>query len=334
MRDWIWDEHCPIWISSVALLACLLVAPVQAQPSLQITSPASGTVVNPGQSLTIIVAASGTFQEVAIIGPDPIGISQPITSPPYQFTVPIPASIDAGVYLLTADGFTASGQSSSNSINIVVEHADPPASIKAEPSVLQLSVGQNGYLSVTGVFTDGTTPELTRSTLISFASDTPTVATVQAQGIVTAVAQGLATITVAYGSLTFPVSVTVPQPVTIAPPSTALYAAQTQQFFAQTSAISTPSIAWSLSPADVGSIDSTGLYTAPSLISTQQAITITATNTADNTQFATASLTLFPPVSLSVVPNSIRHDQLPEPTVHRFDSKFVEYRRVLVHLAE
>jgi hypothetical protein len=177
--------------------------------------------------------------------------------------------------------------------------------MQAQPSILVLSEGQNGYLRATGAFSDGTSYDLTKSTLISYSSDTPSVATVQAQGIVTAVAPGSATITVTYGTVTFPVSVTVPQPVNIAPASTALYASQTQQFIAQTTAVPPPSINWSVSPAGVGSISSAGLYTAPSSISAQQPITITAANAADNTQFGTASVTLFPPVSVSVAPSAV-----------------------------
>src|SRR5271166_6537987 len=69
---------------------------------------------------------------------------------------------------------------------IVVERADMPVSMQVQPSILQLSGGHKGYLRVTGVFSDGATVDLTKSSRIAYSSNMPAVATVQAQGIVTA----------------------------------------------------------------------------------------------------------------------------------------------------
>lgn len=49
---------------------------------------------------------------------------------------------------------------------------------------------------------------------------------------------------------------------------------------------------WSISPAGVGSISSGGLYTAPSSISTQQSVTISATSQADPTVAASVTVNL------------------------------------------
>ena len=50
-------------------------------------------------------------------------------------------------------------------------------------------------------------------------------------------------------------------------------------------------MSWTLSP-NVGTISSTGLYTAPATLTTQQSVVVTATSVADTTKSASASLTL------------------------------------------
>lgn len=152
------------------------------------------------------------------------------------------------------------------------------------------------------LFRDGTTLDVTKSTLINYASDTPAVATVGPQGIITPAGPGAANVTVSYGSLSIVVPVTVPGPFTVAPPLRALYSSQTGQFYARVSGLGNPSLVWSVTPEGAGSIDDTGLYTAPSSISTPQMVTVTATNAADGTQFATAMVALYPPASITIHP--------------------------------
>jgi N-acetylneuraminic acid mutarotase len=53
-------------------------------------------------------------------------------------------------------------------------------------------------------------------------------------------------------------------------------------------------VSWSIAP-NVGTISSAGLYTAPSTITTQQIVTVTATSQADPAKSASGSVTLVPP---------------------------------------
>src|ERR1019366_8910496 len=69
------------------------------------------------------------------------------------------------------------------------------------------------------------------------------------------------------------------------------------------------SVKWTATPPGVGTLSSTGLYTAPPSVSSQQVITITATNAADNTQSASASVLLYPPASVNVAPASVKLGQ-------------------------
>jgi len=53
-------------VSRCAFLALVLFVSFEAQGPLQITSPAGGATVIPGQKLTVTVAAGGSFQAIAV----------------------------------------------------------------------------------------------------------------------------------------------------------------------------------------------------------------------------------------------------------------------------
>jgi hypothetical protein len=57
----------------------ILTGLLTAQPSLRITSPANGTTVHPGDTLTVTVDVSPptVFQYVVVVGFDPIGAKRP-----------------------------------------------------------------------------------------------------------------------------------------------------------------------------------------------------------------------------------------------------------------
>jgi hypothetical protein len=81
--------------------------------------------------------------------------------------------------------------------------------------------------------------------------------------------------------------------VTVSPASVTLSMLQHQQFTATVSNTSNTAVSWSLSP-NVGSISSSGLYSAPLLILRSQTVTVIATSAADPTKTATAQVTLVP----------------------------------------
>ncbi|MDR3414017.1 MAG: DUF2341 domain-containing protein, partial [Formivibrio sp.] len=93
--------------------------------------------------------------------------------------------------------------------------------------------------------------------------------------------------------------------VEISPVTALLYNSQSQQFTASVLNSCSGSVGWSLTSAGVGTLSSSGLYTAPADITTQQAVTITATSQADTTKAASATVTLMPPVALSVTPAAV-----------------------------
>ncbi len=93
-----------------------------------------------------------------------------------------------------------------------------------------------------------------------------------------------------------------PVSVSVSPVSSTLYGGNTQQFAATVANSPTQTVTWA--QPTVGSISSSGLYTAPSSITTQQAVTVTATSTADTTKSGSATVTLMPPIAVSVSPTS------------------------------
>lgn len=91
--------------------------------------------------------------------------------------------------------------------------------------------------------------------------------------------------------------------VSVAPTESLLYSSQTQQFTGSVVPYLSPTVTWTISPA-VGTISASGLYTAPSSITTQQTVTVTATSQSNATATGTATVQLLPPVSVSVTPPS------------------------------
>jgi len=92
--------------------------------------------------------------------------------------------------------------------------------------------------------------------------------------------------------------------VSVTPTAATLYGGQTQQFSATVLNTSNTAVTWSISPSGSGTISTSGLYTAPSSISTQQSVTVTATSQAEPTVSSSATVTLMPPISVSVTPTA------------------------------
>ena len=100
-----------------------------------------------------------------------------------------------------------------------------------------------------------------------------------------------------YHIATASVSLTVNSPpisVSVAPSSMTLYDGQTLQFTAVVTNGNGTGVTWSISPTGSGSINSTGLYTAPTTISAQQTVTVTGTSVANSTISASTTVTLSP----------------------------------------
>ncbi len=96
-----------------------------------------------------------------------------------------------------------------------------------------------------------------------------------------------------------------PVSLSLSPATVTLGASETQQFRAVVTNTSNTSVTWSLSgcsAAACGTISSSGLYTAPSLIPSPGIVTVTATSQADSSASATAIVTHVP-LSVEVSPS-------------------------------
>ncbi len=125
----------------------------------------------------------------------------------------IPSKIDPGPCRLTALGVTHAGNAiGSKWVRVAIERPDSPLQLKPYLSPLSFRyIGDDVNLSVLGTFADGSKVSLTRSTLTTYASDTPEVVTVDAQGTVTAVGPGSAKIIITNRNATAVIRVTVPK---------------------------------------------------------------------------------------------------------------------------
>jgi hypothetical protein len=93
--------------------------------------------------------------------------------------------------------------------------------------------------------------------------------------------------------------------VSMSPSTVGVALGHTQQFTATVTGTSNTAVTWSMNPP-MGTISSTGLYTAPAGISIQPVVTITATSVADPSKTATAAVTLLPPgVTVNVIPANV-----------------------------
>jgi hypothetical protein len=200
-------------ITSVLNLGLLFTMGVsaQAQNSLQITNPAPGTVVNPGQTVVVnVLASGGPFTSVSVL--PTFDVNNDIlllTAPPYQFSFTVPVGSRPGLAAITAMGSTAAGEIDSLPVTIAIERSDSPQSITTDSSQLELRIGDQMTISVAGTYEDGSIVDLSHSTQTKYEPVIAGVVSVTADGFVTALAPGSTTIVVRHRDRQRTVKVTV-----------------------------------------------------------------------------------------------------------------------------
>ncbi len=103
----------------------------------------------------------------------------------------------AGSYIVSATANGASGTAYFGLTNT------PPVSIALSPSNPSLALGVTGQFNATGTFSDGSTEDITKS-VTTWASATPSVATISGTGLASALALGTSSITASWQGVTSP----------------------------------------------------------------------------------------------------------------------------------
>jgi hypothetical protein len=182
----------------------------------------------------------------------------------------------------------------------------PPVTVSVTPPTVTLGPSQSQTFTATvgGTFNTVVTWSIPGGSPGSINSVTgaytaPASVAVQQNITVTATSQadpsktGTATVTI------------VPIVVTVTPPTATLGPSQTQTFTANVAGSLNTAVTWSIPGGSPGSINaSTGVYTAPASVASQQNVTVTATSQADPSKTATATVTLTP-VTVTVTPATV-----------------------------
>ena len=217
---------------------------------------------------------------------------------------------NVNIHMVSGDGPSAcctAGQSWAEVTNVTLTVTwYNPVSVTVSPSAITVPAGQpccGYYNSLLNASVDSPNTAATWTTspgsVGSFSYAGPTSvwyvppAAVDATTTITAIAtsvadpskSGSASVTIVPGLLT----------VSVAPSSALLYAGQTRQFSATVTNRLTTGVNWSISPA-IGTISASGLYTAPSPVPSQQAVTVTASSVLDSSKYATAVVQLARPM--------------------------------------
>jgi hypothetical protein len=208
---------------TAALLSASLNAQAFRGTALVITSPTNGTVVAPGQTITVAVTVnSRTYPHgVAIVGGEDggpsvmeapgSGLSSVLGPSTLSFSVTIPTNAFPGRFGISALGPDSSGTvQGSYEVTLDVERTDTPVSLRVDPPSMHFQhVGQSLRLNVIGVYADGSWHGLTQSSRLQMTSSNTGIAAVT-NGSIKAVSPGNTTIQVSYGSLTASVPIYVP----------------------------------------------------------------------------------------------------------------------------
>jgi len=200
---------------------------------------------------------------------------------------------------------------------------NPPTLVSIAVTATSLSVplDTSDLLTATATYSDGSTQNLTGSAVTwsvgGIAGGNSTLGTISSLGLylapvtlpnpaqVTITATSTASSTVSGSAMLTVVQVNV----TVTPTTAQVPGGATQQFVAAVSGPSNTAVTWSAGGvvggnSTVGTINSTGVYTAPTTVPNPAQITVTATSVADGITSASATVTVTPPVSVTVTPTT------------------------------
>ncbi len=236
--------------------------------------------------------------------------------------VPTPATVT-----VTATSVADPTKSASSTVTVL-----PPVSVTLTPATANVNAGATVpfVVSVTGSANMAVT-----WTVNGVTNGNSTVGTVNpATGVYTAPATvpNPSTVTVATTSVadptksdSTPVTILAVVGVTVSPSSVTLLPGQTQSFTPMVTGTSNTAVTWSVNgivggSTTVGTISTSGLYTAPATVPTPAIVSVTATSVADVTKSATSAVTVSAPASGIFVTVFPRNRILPIGRTQKFTS--------------
>ena len=287
----------------VTVTATSVVDPTKTAIATVTLSPTIGVSVNPpGVALTV-----GQTQQfgATVTGTSNPAVNWSITPNVGNITAgglyTAPAII-TGQQLVTVTATSVSDATKTASATVTLTST---VSISVSPSTVTLTAGQLSQ-QFSAIVTGASNPAVNWSIAPSVGSITAgglytAPATISGQVLLNVTATSVADPTKA-ATATVTLSPTIG--ISVNPLSVTLTVSQSQQFGATVTGIDNTEVNWSITP-NVGSITASGLYTAPTEISSQQIVTVTATSIADPTKTSNASLTLTSKVRIVVSPPSM-----------------------------
>ena len=245
-----------------------------------------------GFSGTVSLTASGTPSGTSVqLSPASVTQSGSVTA-----TVTVSGTTATGTSTLTISA--VSGSLSHTATTALTVLANQPPTVSAGSNQ---NITLPGTAQLSGTVTDDGSPNGVLSSSWSLVSGPGTVVFGNAQSAAATASFSTAgtyvlALTASDGALTGSAQCTVTVTsvaISLTPGSTTLLAGKTQQFTAIISGSSNSAVSWSISPV-TGSISSTGLYTAPSTLASNQTVTVTATSAADPTKSSSVPVLLNP----------------------------------------
>lgn len=304
------------WLPTVLLSIFLCACALSATASVQITSPASGATVSSPVHCVASATSKSPISEMWVY------LDGQVFQQTSGSRVDTYISLTPGTHRLMVKAIDSNGFVSKKSVRITVTGSTGSTvavSVSPTSATVELGKSQQFTASVSG----------TSNTSVAWAVNgitggNSTVGTVTADGFYSAPATmpSSSSVTISATSAadatkqdSASVSLTSPAPsvsVGVSPASASVQLGKSQQFTASVSGTSNTSVTWAVNGvaggnSTVGTVNSSGLYTAPAAMPSSSSVTVSATSAADTTKKDSASVSLTTPttsVSVAVSPST------------------------------
>ena len=199
--------------------------PMAADPRVRIVSPLAGSSVNLGDPLTVVVELSPPLTSRNTVGVTFVGLGHVNATwlNGLRFAATLPSTaLAAGALTLIPDFTDTQGRMSSGEAMVVgVKPASPPTAIALQQrNFFEIPGAAPRQLYLNGTLTDGSVVDLSSGvTGTLYTSSDPAVVTVSADGLVSIIGPGRATVSVRQGALSDLASFVVEDPAHPLPPA-------------------------------------------------------------------------------------------------------------------